>query len=132
MCIVNKDSFTACCYYDSDFRCLFYLRDYQDAYPFDIAQLLIQDVQPSVLITNEKCDPRFLRFLKDRRVEKQPTMAEEERGDNENSVLDFYAQFQQQSGLFKTLKIVSPINFENESAKSRIFSLNSLTGLYSF
>lgn len=118
MCIINKNSRTACCYYDSDLKCLFYLKDYQESETFDSTQLILHDLHPSVLITSDKCEPRFLRFLK--ACVERPIIHEE----NEST---FSRQFQQ-AQIFKTLQIVSSIDFEYEVAKNRIFNLNSLAG----
>lgn len=53
-----------CCYYDTNRKCLFILPDIPESSKFELATLLIDDLNPYSVMTCTKCDMRFINYLK--------------------------------------------------------------------
>lgn len=120
MSIMFHNGRLACCYYDSDKKCLFYLKDLQETEKFELVGLLIEDVRPRLVVTSDKCDLRFLNFLR----------ARLEYNDSTNDNRDFFnSQLTQQDAPLKRLRILPNRDFDYEAARERIFSLDTIIGI---
>lgn len=117
MSIMFHNGRLACCYYDSEKKCLFYLKDLQETEKFELVGLLIEDVRPRLVVTSDKCDLRFLNFLR----------ARLEFNDAANDNRDFFNS--QQEAPLKRLKILPNRDFDYEAARERIFSLDTIIGI---
>lgn len=62
--ILYQNSKIACCYYDLNKKILFTLNDIQENVKYEMTKLLINDLNPTTIVTCAKCDPKFLRFIK--------------------------------------------------------------------
>ncbi len=64
LCIFYQNSKLACSYYDLNKKILFTLNDVQENVKYEMTRLLINDLNPTTIITCAKCDQKFLRFIK--------------------------------------------------------------------
>lgn len=74
ICFLYQNNKLACAFYDFNKKCLFYLNDLPETSSFELADLIIEDVEPLNIVTSAKNDLKFIDFLKKKcRVQKVVT-----------------------------------------------------------
>jgi hypothetical protein len=121
MCLLYQNGKMACCYYDPSKKCVYFLKEIQETSRFEITNLLMEDLGPKLTITNERSDQSFINYLKLRLKYQSEIEDHLDSGDLSSQFLNISHD--------QSLKTMSTIDFDYESAKEKIFSLNTITGM---
>ena len=115
VCMIYQNKKFACVYYDSAAKSLHYLMDTAEDSRFELANLIISDIEPDLILTCTKSDEQFLKYLKIKCMFNNP--------DDNNAYFSSKAKSQ-----VKPIQLVQMANtdFNFEHCRERICQIQTL------